>query len=547
MAGSVGTEIAVDAVIDQVAGAFIDRFADGLGAEGVISGRATVSGTPAAPRAQWRIDWTGFNVAAARNAGVPAMNLNASGVASASATTVDAKLAGGGVSLAITGNVPYAGSGLQVRAQGTAPVALVSAQLGNDIAADGTARIDLAVIGSAARPLINGTFDLVEVRVADASDGIGVAGLNGRITFDGSTARIERMTGRLTQGGNLSVAGTIGVNPAAGIPANLTIRIADGRYLDGVMVNANFNANLTLVGPLAGGATIAGVINLGRTEILLPDSFGGGPPITVEHIRTAPGFVPPMATLGNAGVAQPSGGSGGGTGGFNLGLAINSNNAIYVRGFGLDAELGGSLRVEGTTANPVPVGGFQLRRGRIEVLGRRLDFDRGVVTFQGDFDPVLDFVATTRTADIVAAISVEGPANDPEIALASVPSLPEEEIIARILFGKSIGSLSAFQALQLVDAVASFSGAFGRDGGVFSRVRRLVGVDDLDVQQNATGGTTIGIGKRLSDNLRVGVQTDTDGTSSIKLDVDLTKNLKAQIEGGADGSGSVGLTFEKEY
>ena len=101
--------------------------------------------------------------------------------------------------------------------------------------------------------------------------------------------------------------------------------------------------------------------------------------------------------------------------------------------------------------------------------------------------------------------------------------------------------------MQLVDAIAQFSGAFGRDGGVFARVRRLVGVDDLDIQQNATGGTTIGIGKRVTDNVKVGVQTETDGTTRVTLDVDLTKNLKAQVDGGADGSGSVGLTFEKEY
>ena len=82
---------------------------------------------------------------------------------------------------------------------------------------------------------------------------------------------------------------------------------------------------------------------------------------------------------------------------------------------------------------------------------------------------------------------------------------------------------------------------------MFARVRRLVGVDDLDIQQNATGGTTIGIGKRVSDKVSVGVQTETDGTSSITLDVDLTESLKAQVQGGADGSGSVGLTFEKEY
>ncbi len=169
------------------------------------------------------------------------------------------------------------------------------------------------------------------------------------------------------------------------------------------------------------------------------------------------------------------------------------------------------------------------------------------LTFQGDLDPVLDFEATTTAPQITATVQVTGPASDPEIRLTSSPSLPEEEIISRLLFGRSIGSLSAFQVIRLVDAMAEFSGAYGRDGGIFARVRRTVGLDDLDIDQNASGGTTIGIGKQLTDSVQVGVQTETNGTSRVTLDVDLTKNLKAQIEGGADGDGSVGLTFEKEY
>ena len=445
----------------------------------------------------------------------------------------------------MTGNVPFAGSGLQVRAQGTAPLGILPVGSGTDIALAGTIRIDVSVTGSTSRPSINGTFDLVDARAADATDGIGLSALNGRIRFDGETARIERLTGRLTQGGDLTVAGTVRVDPAAGFPANLTIRIRNGRYLDGEMVNANFNADLTLTGPVTGNGTIAGHVDLGRTQILLPDSFGGGPPITVEHIHVEPGFVPPMEMLARPG-APPRTGRGG-SGGLNLNITVNSTNVIFVRGFGLDAELGGSIRIAGTTENPQPVGGFQMRRGRIEVLGRRFDFSRGVLTFQGDLEPVLDFEATTTAPQITATVHVTGPASDPQIRLTSSPSMPEEEIISRLLFGRSIGSLSAFQVIRLVDAVAEFSGAYGRDGGIFARVRRTVGLDDLDIDQNASGGTTIGIGKQLTDSVRVGVQTETDGTSRVTLDVDLTKNLKAQIEGSADGEGRVGLTYEREY
>jgi translocation and assembly module TamB len=251
-----------------------------------------------------------------------------------------------------------------------------------------------------------------------------------------------------------------------------------------------------------------------------------------------------MQTLQRPGAPPPTSR---GSSDFNLNLTVNSTNVIYVRGFGLDAELGGSIRVEGTTGDPRPIGGFEMRRGRIEVLGQRFDFDRGILTFQGDMDPVLDFAAVTTTADITATVLVTGPARDPEISLSAVPDMPEEEIISRLLFGRSIGSLSAFQTVRLVDAIAEFSGAYGRDGSIFARVRRTVGLDDLDIDQNATGGTTITVGKQISDKVHVGVQTETNGSSRITLDVDLTRNLKAQVEGGANGGGSVGLTFEKEY
>jgi translocation and assembly module TamB len=99
------------------------------------------------------------------------------------------------------------------------------------------------VTGSTSRPAINGTFDIIDARAADASDGIGVSGINGRIVFDGSTARIQQFTGRLTQGGDLVVSGSVGVDPGAGFPADISIRIRNGRYLDGTMINANLNAD----------------------------------------------------------------------------------------------------------------------------------------------------------------------------------------------------------------------------------------------------------------------------------------------------------------
>ena len=380
--------------------------------------------------------------------------------------------------------------------------------------------------------------------MADTESGFGITGASGRIDFNGQQATIRQISGRMLQGGDITVAGTVDV-VGSGLPAALTVRITNGRYSDGATINTTLNASLAVNGPLLGGGVVSGTINLGRTEIQLPDRVGSASAIEVRHVNTPAGFVPPQPRLRPRGQAQATPSRGGG--GLALDITLAAPAGVFVRGFGIDSELGGSLRVGGTTASPQAAGGLQMRWGRIEVLGRRFDFTHGELTFSGDLMPYVEFAATTRSADATVTLNVTGPANDPDIHFTSVPDMPEEEIISRLLFQRSVGTLSPLQALQLVDAVAQLTGAVGQ-GGVLARIRAATGLDDLDIQQTATGGTTVGVGRRISENLRVGVQAGTEaGSGRVVIDLDLTPNLKAQAEAGQDGSGKIGLTYEREY
>ncbi len=344
----------------------------------------------------------------------------------------------------------------------------------------------------------------------------------------------------MQQGGAIVIAGAVGLTGA--LPADLTVKVDNGRYADGNLVNTAFGADLTLKGPLLGNGVLAGRIDLGRTEIRLPDKFGtSAAAIDVKHINTEPGFKAPKLRSGGAKASGATGGA------LRLDVALAGNSGIFVRGFGIDAELGGTARLGGTTGTPVAAGGFTMNRGRIEVLGRRFDFTSGTLTFAGDLIPTLDFSATTSTSDAVVTLHVTGRADDPTISFTSSPSLPQEEILSRLLFDRNVGSLSPLQAAQLVDAVAQMTGALGGTG-LFARVREATGLDDLDIRQNASGGTTIGVAKRLGDRVRLGVEGGSeDASGRITIDLDITKNLKARGEAGQDGSGKVGLTYEREY
>ena len=84
---------------------------------------------------------------------------------------------------------------------------------------------------------------------------------------------------------------------------------------------------------------------------------------------------------------------------------------------------------------------------------------------------LLRIVATTDADGITAGVAITGPATNPEVAFTSTPQLPQEEVLAQILFGRRLENLSAIQALQLANAVAILAGRGG--DGIVARLRQM--------------------------------------------------------------------------
>jgi translocation and assembly module TamB len=189
-------------------------------------------------------------------------------------------------------------------------------------------------------------------------------------------------------------------------------------------------------------------------------------------------------------------------------------------------------------------GGFDLLRGSLSLLGKRLVFTQGQVRFHGDVIPELNMVAETTATDITARIAVTGPANQPTFQISSQPSLPEDEILSRILFQRPSGSLSGFQAIELANAVASLSG----NGDAFERLRRNLGVDSLDISTSATGGPLVGATRAINDRISVGVTTGASPQDNgIDVYLDVTRDVRIQAGVDATGGTSGGIGAEWEY
>ena len=164
-------------------------------------------------------------------------------------------------------------------------------------------------------------------------------------------------------------------------------------------VSTRLNGGLTMTGPLVGGGgLLAGTIDLGRTEISIAEGLGAVAGGARAGGRTSPRRRRCRSPSTAPGSARRRRGPGRAGPGIGLDVRINAPNQIFVRGRGLDVELGGALRIQGTTTDIQPVGQFDLRRGRLLVLGQRIDFDEGSLQLVGNLDPQIHFVAETQSA-----------------------------------------------------------------------------------------------------------------------------------------------------
>jgi translocation and assembly module TamB len=198
-----------------------------------------------------------------------------------------------------------------------------------------------------------------------------------------------------------------------------------------------------------------------------------------------------LATLRRAGIGTGTGaGRAGGQSSLGLDLAIVAPSKVFVRGRGIDTELGGEVRLAGPVSAIRPVGALRMRSGRIDILGKRVAFERGELTLVGDLDPNLDFVATSRGDTVSVTVAVYGRASNPQISFTSVPELPQDEVLSQLLFGRGIDQLSPLQIGQLGVAAAELAGS-GGGPGILEQLRAGTGLDNLDITSDSEGNIAV--------------------------------------------------------
>lgn len=233
-----------------------------------------------------------------------------------------------------------------------------------------------------------------------------------------------------------------------------------------------------------------------------------------------------------------------------LGVNVKMPRQVFVRGRGLESEWQGEVDIAGSTAAPRITGELKPVRGDFDLAGKRFVLDEGFIRFEGEeeIDPRINMLAVHTGKDLKVNVRIEGRASDPKVTLTSVPQLPQDEMLARLLFGKSASRLSAIEAAQLAQALATLSGKGGA-GGILDFARSTLGLDRVTLGGGEdSGGPALQVGKYITDRVYVGVEqrAASEGTEA-QVEVELTPNLTLESDIGVKSSGNVGLRWTYDY
>ncbi len=513
----------------------------GPAVDGAVTLDAVLTGALAAPAGSVRLSATGIRARTGPGRALPAADLTATATLTGGSAQIDARLlAGTAARLVVTGRVPEGAGALDLHATGGLDLALLDPVLtASGRQARGRVQLDAAAVGPLVAPRVTGSATLTGAEIQDFTQGLRISGISGVVRAEGDTLRLVNLNGRAGPG-TMAVSGTVGLT--AGTPVDLTIGLREARPLASDRLTADLDGDVTLRGPVS-ALQAAGMITVRRADIRIPDRLPAS--VAVLDVRR-PGQKPPV-------VADPVR--------VGLDLTIDAPRALFVRGRGVDAELGGTVRLRGTSVAPEVGGGFEMRRGSISVAGTTLNFNRGKIGFEGTglsgkIDPTLDFAADSVAAGVTATLGIGGYASAPKITLSSVPALPPDEVLAFLLFKRSSKELGPFQLAEIAAALGSLTGVGSGVGNPLERVRKGLGLDRLSVGTSGTGtrssassAPTVEAGRYVGNGVYVGAkQGTTGGQTGATVQIDITKGLKVETDvGTGSGANSVGLTYQFEY
>lgn len=397
---------------------------------------------------------------------------------------------------------------------------------------------DLTIKGTYSDPDIDGKIRMTEGRYENLQVGFVATNIDLAATIKDRRLTVDQLTARDGANGEIAATANAELHPDLSFDARADLDLSSTHIIRKPRLDVTASSKLSFQ-KNAEGTNLVGDITVEQAHV---GAITQGAPTIVElDVREinleGEEISPPEAKGKHIGPVV-------------LDLNFTAPGRLFIQSYGLDSEWDADLMISGTSDEPIVSGTASLIRGFFEFSGKQFQLSSGTLTFPGDRsnDPLIDITAEYQLIDLTAILRISGRASRPVLEVNSSPSLPQDEVLSRILFGTSVAELSAIEAVQLATAIHSLTNGGGP--GLVGGVRRALGLDRFSVD-SANGreyGTTITGGKYLSDNVYIEVTTaPTTGESATSIEVSLTPNLSLVTRRTLDQDNNLSIRWSWDY
>lgn len=450
--------------------------------------------------------------------------------------------------------IPTATSSIEASLKGQGDMGIISLFMPYGDLIKGQASLDLSAKGTVKAPLIQGHVSVAKGLYENAAFGTYIKNIKVEGTASGDVLTLSHITGQDNSRGHVNGHGVIKFTSLLNPDVNLQLNLDQMIVVQNDEISGKASGTLRLHGSISGDeqtkAKITGDVVIRPLEVRLDES---SEKIVTIHLLEkkkngsyqTPGEYQDQMMLQKGPSFLP------------LDIKLNSPGQVYLRGYGFDAQWKGDVRAAGTITEPYLVGELMLVRGKFDLLGKPLKLTEGRVTYTEEpkNDPLIDIVGSREIGEITAMMHIEGHASNPKITFSSVPSLPQEEILARLLFGKGLESMSVTQSLLLANALSAFKGK--NNLNFTDKIRSAFGLDVLEFKERKSpdgddfksASQLVSVGKQISEKVYLSVDQSVsgDGGTTATVQLDVTPSLKIEADVGGDKNTALGFAWVKKY
>ncbi|MFC4291227.1 translocation/assembly module TamB domain-containing protein [Sphingorhabdus arenilitoris] len=395
--------------------------------------------------------------------------------------------------------------------------------------------------GRVASPQLSGVVRANDLIYENAAYGTRLTQLRLRGRFTNDQLQVSELTAKAGKG-SVSGSGFVSLSSAQGFPVQLNLDLDNARLAQNDLIASEASGRISITNSANSPAVIRGTLRLPETRYRIVRQ-GSANVAKLTGVRRKP----PLRNARITGDPDPIESL---PSNWQLDIALVAENQLYISGMGLESEWSSDLKISGTTDAPRITGRVDLVRGTLGFAGRSFQLETGRISFNGPaVNPSVRIAATSEIEGVTTQVTIRGTGLNPDITFSSTPTLPQDEIMARILFGNSVGELNAIQAVQLA---ASLNSLRGGSGGLnpLGVLQASSGIDRLRIlgadQENGRG-TSVAFGQYITNDVYVEIVTDARGYTASQIEISLTPALSVLSQFSSFGSSNVNVRYRKDY